>query len=743
MTNPANTSPGGDCQSSTQIQRHARIARWSAFAVLAWMFLPLFTGRIYVCDDLLNYHLPIRQFYARCLQQGDSFDWMPGLFSGYFLTGSGQAGTYHPLHWMLYRFLSLNSAFNLEILSSYPFMLFGMKLFLQRHLGRPDAAWLGAIVFTFSGFCTLHFLHPNAIAVVSHIPWLLLAIDVILRSDRQGGGQRIAAETGIALLTGSQLLLGYPQYVWFSLLAESIYCLGFVRFSSRGIRDLSLITLLKILGLGLGAAQILPSMEALAASDRASMPAEYFFQHPLTSADMLQWVNPFLTKSRVFGESTHELGVYCGALPLLLLIVALCRIRTRFPERRLVQVMLALGLIALWLSFGKAGGLYVAQTWLPLVGKFRWPSRIIVLLHFVTAVLAAVGYSQLTPISKQRSGLPKVIFFIPLLSIIASLLVFQMCPRDRVASTGLLIIGPILVTLAAVMLRDLSHGKMTAAFMLFIAGDLAAYGFTYEALNKTQTIDQIVSGLESPPGRPDEGRIIVESHPPDRDVEFRGNALLLAGWRQADGYEGLLPRMPLHGQDMTLDALRISGVKWIANSGRQASIKGLRPTSDTRWLEVPDPLPRVRLSNHTHGISDTENAVRFLSADGPVIVENPAQGLLNAEEGFASATLTEDRPGNILIRSQSQTSQFLVLSERYSPFWRASIDGVPVQILRTESEFMGCLVPPGNHSIQFVFDAASVRHGLQISVSVLILLIACCLGRCIVGRRKVSPETPR
>ena len=163
------------------VLQQTRIARTAAFAFLGWMFLPLLTGQIYVCDDLLNYHLPIRQFYSSCLQNGDAFDWMPGLFSCYFQTGSGQAGTYHPWHWLLYRCLRLETAFNLEVLSSYPFILFGMKLFLQRHFQRPDAAWLGAIVFTFSGFCTLHFLHPNAIAVVSHIPWLLLCADVILR----------------------------------------------------------------------------------------------------------------------------------------------------------------------------------------------------------------------------------------------------------------------------------------------------------------------------------------------------------------------------------------------------------------------------------------------------------------------------------------------------------------------------------------------------------------------------------
>ena len=58
-------------ENSTQsVLQQARIARTAAFAVLGWMFLPLLTGQIYVCDDLLNYHLPIRVFRTAMLSTG-------------------------------------------------------------------------------------------------------------------------------------------------------------------------------------------------------------------------------------------------------------------------------------------------------------------------------------------------------------------------------------------------------------------------------------------------------------------------------------------------------------------------------------------------------------------------------------------------------------------------------------------------------------------------------------------------
>ena len=768
---------------SKSILQQTRIARAAAFAILGWMFLPVLTGQIYVCDDLLNYHLPIRQFYSSCLRNGDAFDWMPSLFSGYFLTGSGQAGTYHPWHWLLYRCLPLETAFNLEVLSSYPFMLFGMKLFLQRHFQRADAAWLGSIVFTFSGFCTLHFLHPNAIAVVSHIPWLLLAVDVILR-DSPGSifGSEITAQSspvdgatgvhytrrsadgiamiGVALLTGSQLLLGYPQYVWFSILAEIVYCLGFASWNYRGFGRLLVIASLKVLGLGLGAVQILPSMAALSESDRSAMSPEFFFEHPLTAVDMLQWFNPFFTDTRVFGQNTHELGLYCGAVPLLLALVAIARLRSQSSHRRLLQVMLALGLLALWLSFGKAGGLYVVQTWLPMIGKFRWPSRILVLLHFVVAVFATAGYVRITspmngtalacgvPLNKRGPNraervpampLPRIVYFVPIASILTSLTAEMICGRDHVASSTLILLGPILFVLAAILVRDVSRGRYSPAFMLFLAGDLAAYGFTYEALSRKQSMQEIVAELQTPPGSPNDGRVIAEVQLQKGDEQFHGNKLLLKGWHQADGYEGLMSSRSLLGDNLTLDGLRIAGVRWVINEGRHNSLAGLRPTADSKWLEVPDPLARLRLTNNVRQVRNTAEALQYLSAAGPAVVDCDPEQRSGIEELTLSTSaptdsalaksdtvqIVSDRPGLIEIDVECSSSQLLILSESYSPGWKVTVNGKWSSVFRAEVDYMACEIPAGRSRVQFHFEPESVTAGFRISVASLWFM---CLG---------------
>src|SRR6516164_7737241 len=87
---------------------------------------------------------------------------------------------YHPLHLLLYRCLPLDLALNLEVWLNYPVLLGGMYFFLRRRGLPADAALFGAAVFTFSASTMLHFMHVNGIAVVAHLPWLLLLIDVAM-----------------------------------------------------------------------------------------------------------------------------------------------------------------------------------------------------------------------------------------------------------------------------------------------------------------------------------------------------------------------------------------------------------------------------------------------------------------------------------------------------------------------------------------------------------------------------------
>ena len=156
----------------------------ASLAMLAWMGRSIVTGQIPFTGDLLHFHYPLRDFYARALAAGQPFDWLPGLFSGFYVVGEGQLGGYHPLHWLLYRALPLDRAFAIELVLAYPFLFAGMWLWLRRRCGAGPAAF-GAMAATFCGFTLVHGVHPNIVGVLAHVPWLLWVLDGVARASRR------------------------------------------------------------------------------------------------------------------------------------------------------------------------------------------------------------------------------------------------------------------------------------------------------------------------------------------------------------------------------------------------------------------------------------------------------------------------------------------------------------------------------------------------------------------------------
>ena len=147
----------GQNQSATVRAAIIALIATGLFAILGQ---PLFRHEVFIDSDLGRYHVPIREWFSRCLASGDDYTWSPHLFCGFYLHGEGQGGFFHPWHQFLYRSCDVVTAINLEVLSSYLVLFLGMLLFLRRRFP-ADAALLGALTFTFSGFTLTHYPHMN------------------------------------------------------------------------------------------------------------------------------------------------------------------------------------------------------------------------------------------------------------------------------------------------------------------------------------------------------------------------------------------------------------------------------------------------------------------------------------------------------------------------------------------------------------------------------------------------------
>lgn len=86
-------------------------------------------------------------------------------------------------------------------------------------------------------------------------------------------------------------------------------------------------------------------------------------------------------------------------------------------------------------------------------------------------------------------------------------------------------------------------------------------------------------------------------------------------------------------------------------------------------------------------------------------------------DSLASATVTSYSARQIDVQTvRSNGPGLLVLGELYYPKgWKASIDGVPTEILKTNFALRGVIVPEGEHTVTFTFDPASHSVGTSIA----------------------------
>ncbi len=641
---------------------------------------PLLLNQVPIEYDLGRYHLPLRDFYQRCLINGDDPAWCPHLFCGYDLHGEGQAGMDHPWHRLLHSLLPLTIAFNIEIFANYPFLCLGMYLFLRRHRLPRDAALAGALTTTFGGFTLPHYSHTNAIAIVAHMPWLLWAMDVLWKE------QRATAGLAIALLTGSQILLGYPQYVYFSCVAEVIYVLSLIVYDERrgvsptcksettsGLRSdarlLATWLAFKILGIAIGGAQLLPSLHALQLSPRIGYDASFRGMLSLPWEMLLQLVAP--TQFNV-GMQLHEYTVYCGALATLGTVWFIIYGSWSGGKNVLNRFAFWLIVITVPLALGRHTPLFQFYLKLPIVGVFRCPCRYLVLSHFAAAIVVARLVQQLgEPLQPPRPWRQIAwLLCIPVLSWTATFINWSQVFSEecqKFLSPGYPgAFGAMSLTVATLLLIAAGRRTSWALALLLVVGfaDLGYWGLrtifgTHDTPVHTFVDLKTYKKSQVIPATKPHGRLQID--------EIHGNGAMMLGWSLTSGYVGLSPPRSL---DYRTDAgLRAAGTTW--------------RYVEEQWQSV-DGLLRIRWQDATRDTSNTLD-------------------------------LTIDRPGHIEIDTVTHEPRMLVVAESYHPDWHVTVDGNPAEIIRADSDFQGCIVPSGKQRVVFHFDPVSRTYGRWLS----------------------------
>jgi hypothetical protein len=697
---------------------------------------PLWMGEVFVEDDLAAYHLPMFSFYQDAVRSGESFLWTPGILNGFYWHGEGQGGFTHPLYYLLSLLFPLHVVAVLHILLNYPFAFAGAWLFLRQRKLEPPAALFGALLFTFAGVMLNHYIHICLVAVLSHVFWQLYAIDRGMRSSR--GGERVAMVFLVLALSVSQLLLGSPQFTYYSWLCEMLYVLHLVA-ATRNTRVMLALGAAKLMSFPVAAIQILPTIDGLRNSLRLDPDLEYQLVDSLHPLNLLQLLSPYMYHQRVFamvhGDQPWD-APYMGAFATVAILLVVLN-RNRLNAHRTLAFaafgLLILGVVSSW---GRYGFLYPVYDLIPVVNKFRAPARYMAVAHVSLTVVGAIAFGVLLQAVRARNPLPwrglLPLIAIPLTSwIMAFSLTWAKSLQDPaeysrfflfLQSPAPLAIGAVLLSAATALAIAAGRGSRAAlaGVVLLTLVDLGAYSLRHKP---SQPLATYTAEIDVPEEAPPGARLDPDIH------TFFMNRILVRGYRGVYGYVSMFPP---RGLDYTqVLPLQLAGV-----THRQARLLGTPDVHEAKlagksWIPLEGAFPRARLL--------TKVVASATPAEDIYKVDVATTGLLAEPMALppgspGSADVTTDRPGNIQVTTQAPTRQLLVVSENYHPGWRTTVNGEYVPTHEVYGDFIGCLVEPGECRVQFVFDPDSWRYGKRITA----LSLLACLPLCWVFRRTLG-----
>jgi hypothetical protein len=342
----------------------------------------LFTNRILAGLDLFTYFYPYWHLAAKAIKEGRVPLWNPNLFMGSPLLANSQLSFFYGINWPFLVWFTPPQAVKISI--ALHLFVAGFATWLLAKKGLKLSSWaslFSAVSFSAGGFLVAQAEHVNQLEVMAWLPLLILLVNRSL----------LAASAILSLM----VFAGHFQAFYISLVAVAVYAL----FSIPADRGRSFLRLLGaiLIGIGLAAVQLIPSLELTSLSIRS---------HGLTYQDATAFsLRPFLLAYSllppagfkpevVFGSRAFtEYIAYQGILCLLLALAGLLAPKKKWPWA-------ALALLGLFLAFGRANPFYrLLYEFIPGFSSFRAPARWMLLYALGLSMLAGIGLDSLRSVS--------------------------------------------------------------------------------------------------------------------------------------------------------------------------------------------------------------------------------------------------------------------------------------------------------------------------------------------------------
>ncbi|HVT90418.1 MAG TPA: YfhO family protein [Tepidisphaeraceae bacterium] len=701
-----------------------------------------------------------RQFAFDSLRAGHLPLWNPYPFGGMPALGNIQYALLYPPNWL---HMALPTAIAINAIVALHVMLAG--LFTSWWCRWRDcgmvASLIGGTLFMFCGpiMMGVYAGHLPFLSVVAWSPLIFLCVDAIIAWKHP----RVAFFGG-AICVAMQILGGYPQPMFYTLVIVSIYSISLLVDTPNRLRAVGLIIGMYAFGTILSAAQLLPSIEASSESVRSSAHSVAFassFSLPpenlLTLVLPHIWGNNFNVAYMGRG-AMWENSIFLGTTGIVLAAVGFFFFR--FPRDRAIALAM---LIALVFALGENTRVFGSMLKLiPGLELFRVPARFGFLVTLLLSVLAAQGFDVLWRLPRLTACAIATGISAILAIIFASVIWFSpniwskviswIPPTVRVWEPATLPINDAVLQFSA----SLARSQLFACALLFgqicIILFLAQKRRTWTYLFLILTIGQgwNASGVLWQTIEPRTG-VFAQWQPTldkigadDRILATERGCLNLPTQFRVQsiwGYDPLAPARwtnlvsPLLGADpQNVDF----GVRQIPPSPiwRMLRLQTTIPPQDETIFR--DPLPRISLIANCRVVSSPAQSLRavqqldFDPSKVVILEDKPFPPPVIGDSADGGAQVLKSSNESLEIRVETRRPSILLITDGYDSGWRAKpLEDGPqnvYEVMPADHALRAIPLTAGKHHILLEYRPASVLAGAVISIAGMLgWVIACCI----------------
>ena len=746
----------------------------SIFFLFSVIFLVFFSPVIWT-DHLLAFGDAKREFLP-------AFASSPGLWTNLLFAGFPTAAEPQNQcwYWITYLLPRSPAGWNMFVISAYVLAAIFTYAYLYDITASPIAAMTAGLTYSMSGFMMALLPHTNIIHTAAWLPLTVLALHKL--ATRPGLSFWWWTEI---FSVATAMTAGHPQIFVYSIELNVLFIVYTCFIVKNGnVKFLIVSSLGLIFGLALASVQIIPCLELARLSVRSHLSFADFIggSFPINQVSTFLFPLMYGGLSQSFYGLPYlgywnfgNLSGYIGLLPLLLGATGL----VSSTEQRSPQYFwVAVALFAFLLALGGGTPLASMLFHIPLYNLFRVQARHLVEVSFAISVMAGYGAASLRRNTVSLSLLCCIIASLGALLLLTAIIEFWLkAPAATLRVNGQLnpaVVVPFAIfaisASAAVICRQRLHmPHWQAVFLIILLVDLGSFGWFCNWRFEAAPV-----ALWSPPDYARRYSTVLQTSR-QRMIAVRGafgsestippNLSQLWHVPTAGGYGSLIPsaisrllQMPREGgissggvgpdwwstRNQSLDILgvryafvpqsewrssagvidRLSSQRWrfIENVGTTAVVENLH-AAPRAWLASqvlearPDDILRaVKTSRMPDGSIFESAKIALVDETAPVFRSK----LTNPYSGVSIELLTDSVA---VIRVRSTEASLLVLSDSYYPGWRATVDGIPSHIYRTDYVLRGVVVPPGTHLVRFYFSPTSFVIGAVVSGAVVLVLI--------------------